>query len=112
MLREAHAAYLYDIQEILDCFRYDRIKDPDDHLVIGAFVEKQLFDVCGFNVVRTFGGSFRSSLLHSPFSAYLKWKIPDTLFWNLFPLNEIPRHLRPQECYVYIRDSSVLIAYY
>ena len=108
MPRRARAAFLYDIRELRDMFQFEDLDDLDEQHVVQAFLERILFESCGFNVVRTVSDFY----CRAPYQRYLEWKICPRRVANIFDPSIVPMYLRCEECYVYVRKDTVLIAYF
>lgn len=108
MSRKARAAFLFDIREIWDVSKCDRLDGDIRQSVMQAFLERMLFEVCGFNVVRVVSDFY----YRTPEQRYLEWKVPARLVANIFDPCIVPHYLRCEECYVYLRNDTVLIAYF
>jgi len=72
------------------------------------YLEETLWDY-GLNVVRT--ARFHDQTY--PYVRYLKWKLDHTpLIRGLIPWRELNATHGPDQCYVYIRGDTLLLAYY
>jgi len=120
-MKRCTASYLFDIRDLQD---FAAILSPD------AFIFKEKEDIepglraiteswqyyleealweQGLNVVRT--TSVRMGT--SPYVRYLRWKITNSrLIKELLPYGELKQLHGPDECYVYIRGTSMLLAFY
>lgn len=108
MMRRARAAFVYDTLPVLECLRGSTIPEDEIKECIRSFLEYQLFKVAGFNLVWT----IPERHIPGPYHRYLDWKISPADITRLFDVTLIPADLRQDECYLYLRDESALIAYF
>lgn len=120
-IHRCSAAYVFDLYELMhfaELLEGKQIihKEADDvepcRLIIAEawqrYLEETLWDY-GINVVRT--ARFHDQTY--AYVRYLKWKLDHTpLIRGLIPWRELNATHGPDQCYVYIRDDAMLLAYY
>lgn len=108
MTRQAKASYIFDVSFILEkLLETDIDRQQVDHC-LRAFLEYKLFKLAGFNVVWTLAPYARDNA----YVRFLEWKVRDGDILDAFYIDFVKPELRPDECYLFLRGSTALIAYY
>ena len=120
-MKRCTASYLFDIRDLQEfaeiltpattIFKEAEDIEPGLRDITESwqyYLEEALWEQ-GLNVVRT------ASVIMStePYVRYLRWKITNSrLIKGLLPYPELKQLHGPDECYVYIRGTSMLLAFY